>query len=182
MPFKRYSTATLIVFQSLCLSFLVSCGDDSDKNEEIQLAWESSAHADSESRAFSRWNDDDPPEIPENCAKCHSTLGYHDFLGLDGSTAGEVSNPAPIGTTVECDACHNEVSERKTTAVMPSLIELEDLGRNSDCMECHQGRSSGIQVDEAVKGMPEDAVNSEIAAPSVHNNPAGPTLFGPYLN
>jgi hypothetical protein len=155
-----------------------SCGTREDGEEAIEEAWEDSSHADSEARAFTRWNDDDPPEIPENCAKCHSTPGYHDFLGVDGSTPGKVDKPAPVGTTVECEACHNEVSSEKDAAVMPSNIELAGLGSNSNCFECHQGRASSVQVDEAIDGMPPDTVNAEIRAPSVHNNPAGPYQYG----
>jgi hypothetical protein len=61
---------------------------------------------------------------------------------------------------------------------MPSGIELADLGSSNDCMECHQGRASGVQVVQALEGLPPDTVNSEIAAPSVHNSPAGPLLYG----
>ena len=132
--------------------------------------------------AFSRWNDDEPPEIPANCAKCHSTPGYHDFLGLDGSTAGQVDKPAPVGTTVECEACHNDVSLEKDEAVMPSGNELTNLGANADCMECHQGRASGVQVALTIEGQPDDTVNTEISAPNLHNAPAGPTLYGVAAN
>ena len=78
---------------------LTGCGTAHASKDEIEQAWKTSAHADSEARAFTRWNGADPPEIPENCAKCHSTPGYHDFLGLDGSTPGQVDKPAPVGTT-----------------------------------------------------------------------------------
>lgn len=46
--------------------------------------WVASAHNDAESEAFVHWDADDPAQIPENCAKCHSTPGYIDFLGADG--------------------------------------------------------------------------------------------------
>ncbi|NIN99734.1 MAG: hypothetical protein GTO49_33155, partial [Anaerolineae bacterium] len=71
--------------------------------------WAESGHADAEAEAFVHWDEDDPAEVPVACARCHSTPGYVDFIGADGSEAGVVDNPAPIGTTVECEACHNDV-------------------------------------------------------------------------
>ncbi len=78
--------------------------------------------------AFVHWDEDDPAEIPTSCAKCHSTPGYQDFLGADGSEAGVVNAAAPIGTTVECAACHNDVTIDKTSVVFPSGLEITDLG------------------------------------------------------
>ena len=64
--------------------------------------WAASPHNDTESEAFNHWNEDDPIEVPTDCAKCHSTPGYIDHLGADGSTPGVVDVAAPIGTTVQC--------------------------------------------------------------------------------
>ena len=71
--------------------------------------WQSSGHADASAEAFVHWDEDDPAEVPTRCAKCHSTPGYLDFLGADGTEFGVVDNPSPLGTTVECAACHNDV-------------------------------------------------------------------------
>jgi hypothetical protein len=54
---------------------------------------------------------------------------YLDFLGLDGSAFGEVNAPAAIGSTVECAACHNDVTAAMTSVVFPSGIELTGLRR-----------------------------------------------------
>jgi len=167
------------IFIAIFLLLTISaCSDTEAAKEEIQSSWKSSAHADKDAGAFTHWDNDDPPQIPENCAKCHSTPGYLDFLGADGSTPGQVDKPARTGTTVECDACHNDVSKNKDSAVMPSTVELTGLRRNSDCMECHQGRASNTQVDEVLLGLPPDTVNTDISGPGIHNSPAGPTLYG----
>jgi hypothetical protein len=108
--------------------------------------WAGSGHADAEAEAFVHWNEDDPAVVSTSCAKCHSTPGYQDFLGADGSEAGVVDEAPPVGTTVECVACHNEVTLTKTSVVMPSGIELTGLGDEARCMECHQGRHSTISV------------------------------------
>ena len=166
------SLSLILVLAVLALS---ACGQEEPGPRE---KWETSAHADTESAAFTNWNDRDPAEIPENCAKCHSTHGYLDFLGEDGSEPGVVNKPAPVGTTVECDACHNDTAAAKTAAVMPSSKTIDGLDGESNCMECHQGRASGAQIQEAIDGLPLDTVNSELSFVNIHSNPAGPTQYG----
>jgi hypothetical protein len=96
------------------------------------------------------WNEDDPKEIPTNCAKCHSTPGYLDFLGEDGTEAGKVDNPAPVGTVITCEACHNPTASAMTAVTFPSGAEITGLDESARCMQCHQGRASKVQVDEAL--------------------------------
>ncbi|HQX08723.1 MAG TPA: hypothetical protein PKZ19_18200, partial [Zoogloea sp.] len=96
--------------------------------------WANSPHNDTEGEPFNHWNEDDPPEVPTDCAKCHSTPGYIDHLGADGSTPGVVDVAAPIGTTVQCTACHNEVTLDKTSVMFPSGIEITNLGDEARCM------------------------------------------------
>ena len=159
---------------------LVACSSAQASEADIENQWADSAHADAEARAFTRWNDDDPPEIPPNCAKCHSTIAYLDFHGANGTAVGEVSAPVPVGTTVECDVCHSELTQDKTMAIMPSGVTLENLGQSANCMECHQGRASMVSVQEALADSQadEDSVDSELSQVSLHNNPVGPTQFG----
>jgi hypothetical protein len=66
--------------------------------------WANSPHNAADAEAFIHWNEDDPKEVPANCARCHSTPGYLDYVGADGSAAGTVDKPAEIGSTVECVA------------------------------------------------------------------------------
>lgn len=158
---------------------VVACEQQSE--EVIEAEWRTSAHANVESeafKAFTRWSDENSAQIPAGCAKCHSTVGYLNFLGADGSEPGTVNQAVPAGSTVECEACHNDISERRSSAVMPSGLELFDLGANSDCLECHQGRNSTLSVDEIVSGLPDDRVNRDLRFISIHNNAAGPTQYG----
>ena len=85
--------------------------------------WATSAHADKNAEPFTHWDEEDPPEIPEECAKCHSKPGFIDFLGIDGSTPGEVNKPAQVGTTITCYVCHNEVSLDLNYAEFPSGVK-----------------------------------------------------------
>jgi len=59
-------------------------------------AWHRSPHADIAREAFRHWDEEDPPVVEEDCARCHSTSGFQDFLGADGSAAGtiEATHPA----------------------------------------------------------------------------------------
>jgi hypothetical protein len=144
-------------------------------------AWAMSGHADAEAEAFAHWNEDDPPEIPTSCAKCHATPGHLDFLGADGSEAGVVDVPAPIGTTIECMACHNDVSEALDSVVMPSGVEITDLGSEARCMQCHQGRASKITVDGAIADaniVDVDAVSEDLGFINIHYYAAAATRFG----
>jgi hypothetical protein len=144
--------------------------------------WVGSAHADAEAEAFVHWNEDDPAEVPTSCAKCHSTSGYMDFLGADGSAAGTVDVAAPIGQVVECQACHNDAATAMTSVVFPSGAEITGLGSEARCMQCHQGRASKVQVDETLTelGLTEDldTVNAELGFLNIHYFPAGATLYG----
>jgi hypothetical protein len=144
--------------------------------------WANSPHNASEDEAFVHWDEDG--EIQESCAKCHSTPGYLDFIGADGSEAGVVNAPAPLGTTVECAACHNDVTGEMTSVVMPSGIELMGLGDESRCMQCHQGRHSTVSVnagiEEAGLADPADAdtVSEDLGFSNIHYYAAAATQFG----
>lgn len=142
--------------------------------------WQSSGHADETAEAFVHWDEDDPAEVPATCAKCHSTPGYHDFLGLDGSEFGSVESAAPIGSTVECVACHNTVTLGMTSVVMPSGVELTELGDESRCMQCHQGRASKFDVDSSIEevGVDLDEVSEDLGFINIHYYAAAATKYG----
>lgn len=109
--------------------------------------WAASPHADKSAMAFNDWNDTTPPQIPVSCARCHSTPGYLDYLGADGTAAGVVDNPAPIGTVITCNACHNSAAQALTEVTFPSGATITGLGPEARCMVCHQGRESTVSVD-----------------------------------
>jgi hypothetical protein len=142
--------------------------------------WLGSAHADAATEPFRHWDEEDPAEIPVECAKCHSTPGYRDFLGADETAAGEVDNPAPVGSVIECVACHNDVTLTKTSVVMPSGIEITGLGDESRCMECHQGRESKVSVDAAIEesGVATDTASADLRFLNIHYYAAAATKYG----
>lgn len=145
-------------------------------------AWLSSGHADVNSPAFTHWNQDNPPQIPTDCAKCHSTPGFLDFLGQDGSQFGVVNKPAPVGTVIQCIACHNDAARVMTQVTFPSGVTLSDLGPSARCMQCHQGRASKQSVDGAInnaglQGSP-DTPSAKLPFVNIHYFAAAATLFG----
>ena len=116
--------------------------------------WLTSPHSDHTALPFNNWNDSNPPQISTSCARCHSTPGYRDYLGtgdFEGDTPGVVDRPAPIGTVVECDACHNDQADALTQVTFPSGLTVTGLGNEARCMVCHQGRKSTVSVEQEVE-------------------------------
>lgn len=147
---------------------------------EFYHQWVESPHADAEAEAFVHWNEEG--EIPVECARCHSTPGYQDYLGVDETESGAVDNPAPIGTTVTCDACHNSVASNLTNVTFPSGVEITDSGGSARCMVCHQGRASMLSVDEAIAevGLTDDlnTPSADLGFINIHYYAAAATLYG----
>jgi hypothetical protein len=143
--------------------------------------WAGSGHADAESESFVHWNEEDPKEVPATCAKCHSTPGMLDFLGADGSAPESVDAPAPIGSTVECAACHNEATLTLSSVTFPSGAVLTGLGESAICLNCHQGRASRVQVDAAIEqagATDDDAVTADLGFTNIHYYAAAVARYG----
>ena len=146
--------------------------------DAITAKWESAGHADVTSRSFTNWDENDPPEVPTACAKCHSLYGYLDFLGADGSTLREVNAAAKTGSVLFCNTCHNDVGHTLTSVVFPGGAEATDLGREANCMRCHQGRQSTVSVNAAIEGADDDAVTEGLSFLNVHYAVGAGTLMG----
>jgi hypothetical protein len=141
--------------------------------------WLGSAHADTSAEAFNHWNEDDPAEIPTSCARCHSTPGFRDYLGADGSAADIVDAAAPVGTVVECAACHNTAADNLSHVVFPSGVVVDELGAEARCMTCHQGRSSSDDVEEAIVAAgvtSDDEASASLNFLNIHYYAAGATI------
>ncbi|MBL8063988.1 MAG: hypothetical protein JNK32_13245 [Anaerolineales bacterium] len=157
--------------------------------------WQGSGHADVASEPFRHWDDaaENPDGVPTSCAKCHTSAGYQDFLGLDGSEAGkvDVAVAAADAQGVQCVACHNAGTISKTTVVFPSGVEIT-AGDDVRCMECHQGRESKVSVDELIAKFGEAVDPDAVPAPvkddqgndvklgfrNIHYYAAAATLYG----
>lgn len=177
-------TALLVSTTSVFAQDGEACPEPCPELPGISEAWAGSGHAASDTEAFRHWDEDDPAVVPLFCAKCHSSEGYIEFV-----TTGEITTE-PVAAEVmgiTCEACHNQATAEKTSVVMPSGIELTDLGDEARCMECHQGRQSAISVDGAVAGaagvedvaeVDPDGILEELGFANIHYYPAAATKYG----
>ena len=153
--------------------------DDPVYLQEYHDAWMNSPHNATDAEAFIHWDEDG--EVEAACATCHSTTGYVDFLGGDGSEAGVVDNPVPTGTTVTCDACHNPAAVSLTDITFPSGAVVSTTDNAARCMVCHQGRASGASVAEriATAGVEDmNTVSADLGFINIHYYAAAASLYG----
>jgi len=157
----------------------IACSEIPTDVVPFYAEWANSPHNDDTAEAFHHWDGDG--EIQESCARCHSTPGFRDYLGDDGSPPGVVDQPAEIGTTIQCIACHNDASLAYSEVVFPSGAIIDGLGREATCMTCHQGRESSVSVDDVIDGAApanDDTIISGQGFINVHYFPAAATRFG----
>jgi predicted CXXCH cytochrome family protein len=141
-------------------------------------AWTMSAHSDATALAFNNWNQDG--QVPTTCARCHSSEGFIDYIGGDGTAAGVVDKPAPTGSVIRCVTCHNAAADALSSVTFPSGVTVDGLGGEARCMTCHQGRSSGPGVDAAIAAAApatDDTVSATLTFQNIHYYPAAATLF-----
>lgn len=155
------------------------------KKSKAERLWKTSGHANKDSVAFTYWNNASPQEIPTTCAKCHSTHGFKDFLGVDGSAVDVVDKTSVIGTTVECEACHTDKESGalrdRTSVKFPSATTAKNLGPEALCMECHQGRASTVSVNDHIKlaaAATDDTVSRSLRFQNIHYYAAAANQFG----
>ena len=146
--------------------------------QKVSVDWWGSAHADESAEAFTHWNNDDPPEVPVNCAKCHSGDGFLDYIGQDGSSALVVDEPAAVNSVITCEVCHNEQADALEMAVFPSGIEVNLEVPDSLCATCHSGTSSGADVTTAIADYEDDAIIQDTSFVNPHYAFAAATWLG----
>jgi len=159
--------------------YLVKVNFDPSEDVPFYDEWAASGHADTTAEAFTHWDDDGA--VPANCAKCHSRFGFHDFLGEDGSTPGQVDSDHPTGSVVDCVTCHNESTLALSDVTFPSGVTVEVDGREATCMNCHQGRASTDSVDAAILAAnpaDDDEILPDQGFINVHYFPAAATRYG----
>jgi len=171
-----------------------------------QAEWEGSAHNDVAGEPFRHWDDaaENPDGVPTSCAKCHTTAGYRDYVGADGSEVLKVDAAVPAADAqgVQCVACHNPVTTFQMTSVAfpgfeldengePKPYVIEGLGDAARCMVCHQGRESKASVDAQIARFEVTDVDAVVAPikddkgndvkfgfRNVHYYAAAATLYG----
>ena len=146
--------------------------------ERIQTDWWGSGHADVRSISFNYWNEDDPPLVPENCAKCHSGSGFIDYIGQDGSEAMAVDQLAAVSSPVSCFVCHNEKADQLAAAQFPSGVQVAMQPGDVLCGTCHSGLSAGSRVDSVSEGFSDDEVVPDTRLVTPHYAYAAATWLG----
>ena len=171
-----------------------ACGDDgcggtcaNDVTANACADWNGSGHGDEAAEAFRHWDGEDPAVVQASCAGCHTTSGYLDLLGADGSASGSVdADHEPEAEGVTCQACHGDFDDFGVQRVIasvtfPSGAVIEDADNTTKlCATCHQGRESFVSVEDAitVAGVGEDEESESLTFKNIHYLAAGATLFG----
>lgn len=133
--------------------------------------WQKAGHSDIKAEAFNHWP---TGGVPADCAKCHTSEGYREFL-----TAGKIEKPIQnVGSLIDCVACHNSGTVNKTSVKFPSGVTLNNLGTEARCMECHQGRESTVSVNNVISNTFKltDADADLVVKPLVVTDAAGKTV------
>ncbi|HVZ75418.1 MAG TPA: Ig-like domain-containing protein [Polyangia bacterium] len=157
---------------------LVVVSPDDKAQIPFYSKWAGSAHADATALPFNNWNKQG--SVPVECARCHSSEGFLDYLGADGSTPFVVDKPAPTRSVIRCTTCHDPAANALSQVTFPSGVTVTGLGGEARCMTCHQGRASGLDVDKAITAAAvksDDEVSSTLTFQNVHYYPAAATLF-----
>lgn len=174
---STFKTTLLFLLPVLVVSHLPAYADENPPTVSSAVeAWLNSPHADFSSEAFRHWDEDG--EIPTSCAACHSSSGFMDYIGADGSEAGQVDSPAVPLSVVECATCHAATAEALDSVAFPSGAVISNLGSSATCTVCHQGRQSTSSVDMAVTGLGEDTPSADLNFINVHYRVAAAMLFG----
>ena len=169
----------LVALIVICLAALLgpqSFAQNKPTPEEVLEAWLASPHAESTAEAFRHW--DTEGEIPGTCAVCHSTTGVVDYLAAPQEKVAAIPHSVPIGTTIECAACHNENAAALDSVLFPNGQKISVPNSSAICTVCHQGRNSMDQVDARVAGLGEDEVSPELPFVNIHYAAAASTKFG----
>ena len=125
--------------------------------------------------------------MPASCAKCHSASdGYDEFLIYAANTGQPASNG------FDCAVCHTTFDTfetrrivqvtfpggKTTTPIDPSTPTDDPEVQSNMCIECHQGRTSGADIDDAVADYIADPVANPLSFQNIHNLAAAATLYG----
>lgn len=147
--------------------------------------WQLSGHGDADSDVFRHWDEDGM--VSASCVQCHNTDGFAEYA-MEQPATGQL----PL-STVGCTSCHSDFdlfsdpetrwdARASNPAVEPVVFpsgETATFNNNSNlCMACHQGRSSGDDVDTAPSNGENEPLYESYSFINIHYYAAGATLFG----
>ncbi|MBW2160979.1 MAG: hypothetical protein JRH14_13635 [Deltaproteobacteria bacterium] len=161
-------------------------------NASKSQQWQLSGHGALDEEPFRHWDDDGA--VSASCSKCHSAGGFAEFA-TNTATTSQLPTRG-----VDCVACHESANLFANTATrwdtadtaggMQNLEPVEfpsgamlTLDNNGNlCMGCHQGRSSGLDVDTAEDNEVVNGVDPSFDFINIHYYAAAATLFGSEAN
>ena len=146
--------------------------------QKISVDWWGSGHADVKSESFTHWNEEDPPQVPPTCGKCHSGNGFIDYIGQDGSAAMSVDRPAAVESVVTCTVCHSEKADTLTSVKFPSGSEVNFNQGEASCGACHSGLDAGSKVDASASGYGDDDLVPDASFITPHYSFSAATWLG----
>jgi hypothetical protein len=132
-------------------------------------------HFDASAEAWRHWDED--PAVEGGCVKCHQAEGVPQFIENGANIA------MPQSSSMQCSTCHNSAAwparYEVTEVEFPSGASVATDNPDANlCLECHQGRSSTVQVNAAAGATEADTVIERGRFINVHYFAAGATLFG----
>jgi len=169
---------------------VIGRGDLTLDGSDIAMAsktqqWQLSGHADADSEVFRHWDED--LSVSDSCSRCHNTNGFGEFA------MGQMTTSQLPLSTVGCTSCHNMFNlfgnaetRWDDLATNPALEPVEfpsgdtaTFNNSSNvCLGCHQGRSSGNDVDNATPNGENDPLYDSYSFINIHYYAAGATFFG----
>ena len=142
----------------------------------FRAEWAESGHGDIAADAFRHWDEDG--EVSTSCTRCHGAGGLKDY-----AADGIPDHPGGLAMGHDCDSCHESLpltiyDWRSTyphveTVEFPSLATADLYGQSNLCMLCHQGRESGLSVQDEIASGP-----GPYTFINIHYYAAGATFFG----
>jgi hypothetical protein len=143
--------------------------------------WSASGHGDIAGEPFRHWDEDG--SVSTSCARCHGGGGLKDW-----AADGVVDSAGTLALGHDCNTCHAPVPLTIYDAPLnyPALVDVEfpssataSLHDSSNlCLACHQGRESGLSVDEDI----DDNPDGPFRFVNIHYYAAGATFFGAETN
>jgi hypothetical protein len=131
--------------------------------------------------AFRHWDEDGA--VSGSCSRCHSAEGLPLYIEQG------VTIEQPLSNGMLCSTCHEEVGGEWARYAVESVefpsgatVAIEEGAAAGLCMSCHQGRSSGADVDRAVGDLANDVVGEGLRFLNIHYFAAGATRYGSEVN
>jgi len=147
-----------------------------------QINRDDRGHFDATLEAFRHWDEDG--EVSASCSRCHTSEGLPFELENGANIAFEPSN------SLECTTCHTDLEDfdlyEQEFVTFPSGAELafESEAPSNLCLNCHQGRNSGVNIQAAIDGagVGDDEVSERLRFQNPHYFAGGASLFGADAN